>query len=264
MKKISIITVSYNSANTIKDTLESVLYQNYSDIEHIIIDGASTDNTLDILEKLQHPRLKVFSEKDRGIYDAMNKGLLKAKGDIIAFLNADDWYVSHDVLSNVAHQFKKDLDYLYADLDFVDDNYRVRRTWQDQKHSVSDVLRWGWQPAFPTMFFNRRLFSNRGFKFNQAFSISGDYDFLVRLHQMKSLNILYLPNLLVHMRLGGASTSGIRAILKSNYQALIILKRVGVIFPSWVVALKIMRKFAQLFKRPQEKYASFYWRKDKT
>jgi glycosyltransferase len=241
-----------------------VKHQDYSDVEHIIIDGASVDGTLDILEDLKHARLTVFSEKDHGIYDAMNKGILKVTGDIIAFLNADDWYASQDVLSKVATHFKRDLDYLYADLDFVDHDYRVRRTWKDQNHQASDVLRWGWQPAFPTMFFNRKIFNNRGFKFNQAFSISGDYDFLVRLHQMQTLNILYLPYLLVHMRLGGASTSGIRAVLKSNYQALIILKKVSVFFPPWVVALKIVRKFAQLFKRPQEKYASFYWRKDET
>ncbi len=258
--KISIITVCYNNWNTIRDTIESVKYQDYNDIEHIIIDGASVDGTLDIIENLKHPRLTVFSEKDQGIYDAMNKGILKATGDIIAFLNADDWYASHDVLSKVAGHFKKDLDYLYAELDFVGHDYRVRRTWKDQNHQASDVLRWGWQPAFPTMFFNKKIFQQKSLKFNQAFSISGDYDFLIRLHQMKNLNIYYLPYLLVHMRLGGASTSGIKAIFKSNYQAWVILKSAGVIFPLRVVALKIMRKFGQLFKRPQEKYASFYWR----
>ena len=152
------------------------------------------------------------------------------------------------------------MDYLYADLDFVDDDYRVRRTWRDQKHLASDVLNWGWQPAFPSMFFNSKFFNEQGFKFNQAYPISGDYDFLVRLHQMKNLNIHYLPYLLVHMRLGGASTSGIKAIFKSNYQAWLILKSAGVIFPLKGVTLKIMRKLGQLFKRPQEKYASFYWK----
>lgn len=258
--KISIITVSYNNRASIQDTIKSVMHQDYRDFEHIVIDGASTDGTLDVLEKFTHPRLKVFSEKDHGIYYAMNKGILKAKGDIIAFLNADDWYAADDVLSIVASQFKKDLDYLYADLDFVDDDYRVRRTWRDQKHLASDVLNWGWQPAFPTMFFNSKFFNEQGFKFNQAYPISGDYDFLVRLHQMKNLNIHYLPYLLVHMRLGGASTSGIKAIFKSNYQAWVILKSAGVIFPLKVVTLKIMRKLGQLFKRPQEKYASFYWK----
>ena len=258
--KISIITVCYNNRTTIQDTIESVMHQDYKDFEHIVIDGASTDGTLDVLEKFTHPRLKVFSEKDHGIYDAMNKGILKATGDIIAFLNADDWYAADDVLSIVASQFKKELDYLYADLDFVDDDYRVRRTWRDQKHLASDVLNWGWQPAFPTMFFDSKLFNDQGFKFNQKFPISGDYDFLVRLHQMKNLAIHYLPYLLVHMRLGGASTSGIKAIFKSNYQAWVILKSAGVIFPLKVVTLKIMRKLGQLFKRPQEKYASFYWK----
>ena len=258
--KISIVTVSYNNKTTIQDTIESVMYQNYIDFEHIVIDGASTDGTLDILEKLKHNKLKVFSEKDRGIYDAMNKGVLKARGNIIAFLNADDWYASSDVLSKVASQFKKNMDYLYADLDFVDVDYRVRRTWRDQKHLASDVLNWGWQPAFPTMFFSSKFFNEQGFKFNQAFPISGDYDFLVRLHQTKNLNIHYLPYLLVHMRLGGASTSGIKAILKSNYQAWVLLNRAGVIFPLWIIALKIMRKLGQLFKRPQEKYASFFWK----
>jgi glycosyltransferase len=110
------------------------------------------------------------------------------------------------------------------------------------------------------MFFNKKIFQEKSLKFNQAFSISGDYDFLVRLHQMKNLNIYYLPCLLVHMRLGGASTSGIKAILKSNCQALAILKNAKVFFPLRVVALKVIRKFWQLFKRPQEKYASFYWK----
>ena len=258
--KISIITVSYNNRATIQDTIESVMHQDYKDFEHIVIDGASTDGTLDVLEKFTHPRLKVFSEKDHGIYDAMNKGILKATGDIIAFLNADDWYASQDVLSKVADHFKKDLDYLYADLDFVGHDYRVRRAWKDQSHQASDVLRWGWQPAFPTMFFNKKIFQEKSLKFNQAFSISGDYDFLVRLHQMNALKISYLPYLLVHMRIGGASTSGIRAILKSNYQALAILKNTGVYIPLRVIVLKVIRKFWQLFKRPQEKYASFYWK----
>jgi len=258
--KISIITVSYNNRNTIQDTVESVKHQDYNNVEHIIIDGASVDGTLDILESLKYPRLKIFSEKDQGIYDAMNKGIFKAKGDIIAFLNADDWYASQDVLSKVADHFKKNLDYLYADLDFVDDHYRVRRTWKDRHHKASDVLRWGWQPAFPTMFFNGNLFKKKGLKFNQAFSISGDYDFLVRLHKMHNPNIYYLPYLLVHMRLGGASTSGMKAILKSNYQAWILLKNISVFFPLRVVALKTLRKLGQLFKRPQDKYASFFWK----
>jgi glycosyltransferase involved in cell wall biosynthesis len=265
MKKISIITVCYNAKDTIVDTILSVKNQYYKNIEHIIIDGASSDQTINLIKQHQHANLKWFSKKDKGIYDAMNKGIEAASGEIITFLNADDCYTKADVLSLVNEAFEDCLDYLYGNLYFIDaKTYEKKRTWHDRQRPASDFTRWGWQPAFPTIFFNYKIFKNNHLRFKTDYRISGDYDFLLRLHQQKNLNIRYLDDFIVYMRLGGASTANWKAVFIANIEVFKALKYSGFHEASSLckVLLKVGRKLFQLhlFSSFQISPIKFFWK----
>lgn len=217
MMKISIITVCYNSVSTIGRTLRSVREQTYESIEHIVIDGGSTDGTLDILSHEGLHLAAIISDKDDGIYDAMNKGLSLATGDIIAFLNADDLYKDKYVISNVLSIMNSEkLDALYGDVEFFKEGAeeRVVRRY-DSSRFTPDRLGWGFMPAHPALFIRRVLFDELG-KFRTDFQIAGDFEFIVRLFTRDDLIFKYYPYCLVRMQLGGVSTSGIRATLKLN------------------------------------------------
>jgi len=265
MKKISIITVCYNAEDTIVDTILSVKNQYYKNIEHIIIDGASNDQTINLIKQYQHANLKWFSKKDKGIYDAMNKGIDAASGEIITFLNADDCYIKADVLNLVSEAFEDRIDYLYGNLFFIDANtYRVKRTWHDRQRPASDFIRRAWQPAFPTVFFNCKIFEDNHIRFKSDYRISGDYDFLLRLHQQKNLHIHYLDSFMVYMRLGGASTDGWKAVFLANIEVFKALKYAGLNTPVSLckVFMKLTRKIFQLhvFSSVQKSPIRFFWR----
>jgi glycosyltransferase involved in cell wall biosynthesis len=215
--KISIITVSYNSALTICDSLRSVRYQNYKNIEHIVIDGGSTDNTLEVVKTEGQHVFRLVSEKDKGIYDAMNKGIQLATGDVIAFLNADDFYKDVGVLAQVARVMQlEQLDGLYGDVEFFrpGNPSSIVRRYNSAMFNV-DRLGWGWMPAHPALFVRSALFERYGM-FRTDYRIAGDFEFIARVFKHPELRHRHLPESLVCMQMGGVSTSGWRATLQLN------------------------------------------------
>ncbi len=215
--KITVITVCYNSAQTIGDTLRSVREQTYKSIEHIIIDGGSTDCTLAVVATEGAHVGKLVSEKDEGIYDAMNKGIKLATGDVIAFLNADDFYKDPDVLAQVAQVMQvEQLDAVYGDVEFFRPGQRgvVVRRYNSGRFTVPR-LGWGWMPAHPALFVRRSLFERHG-SFRTDYRIAGDFEFIARIFKNTELRYRHLTKTMVCMRMGGISTSGWRATLQLN------------------------------------------------
>ena len=217
--KISVITVCYNSAATITHTLRSVAEQIHPDIEHIIVDGGSTDKTLEIVAVEGQHVSKIISEKDNGIYDAMNKGVRVAAGDIIAFLNSDDYYKNANVLALVAEIMQsEELDALYGDVEFFrpeEPDIIVRRF--DSSRFRANRLGWGWMPAHPALFVKKILFDRNGL-FQTDYRIAGDFEFIARVFRNSELRHRHLPESLVRMQMGGVSTSGWRANLLLNFE----------------------------------------------
>ena len=214
--KISIITASYNSSATIGDTLQSVAMQNYDNVEHIIVDGASSDNTLEIIGYFPHVS-KVISEKDKGIYDAMNKGVAQATGDVVGILNSDDVYTDRFVLSKVMNEFaKKNVDAVYADLQYVkyNDLEKVTRTWHSGNFSKRKFY-YGWMPPHPTFFVRREVYEKAG-NFNCALRSAADYEFMLRVLLKNDFKVSYIPEVLVKMRTGGMSNATLRHRLRAN------------------------------------------------
>jgi len=212
--KVSIVTVVWNNKKTIKNAIESVLGQTYNNLEYIIIDGASTDGTVEIINSYGSKISKFLSEPDKGLYDAMNKGLKLATGDIVGILNSDDFYVDDKVIEKVAKVFKdKKVDSVYADLVYVkpDDLENVVR-YYDSSHFDPNKFAYGWMPAHPTFFVKREIYDQYGY-FKTDYKIAADYELLVRFLKKYKISYYYLNEVIVKMRTGGISTSG----LKSNY-----------------------------------------------
>jgi glycosyltransferase involved in cell wall biosynthesis len=210
--RVSVITVCFNSAKTILNTIESVLSQEYPNVEYIIIDGGSTDGTLDIVQKYKDKITKVVSEVDKGIYDAMNKGINLASGEIIGFLNADDIYTNENVLNTIAETMKnKSIDACYADLVFVNNHNKIVRKYNSSLFKPS-LINCGWMPAHPTLYVRRRVFElYGGFKTN--YKIAADFEFVARVLGKYAVSAKYIPEVLIKMRQGGVSTKN----LKSNW-----------------------------------------------
>jgi glycosyltransferase involved in cell wall biosynthesis len=238
--KISIITVCFNSSETIAQTLRSVREQTHDDVEHIVIDGKSTDNTLEIVAAQGQHVAKLVSEKDEGIYDAMNKGIELATGDVVAFLNADDFYKTPDVLARVALAMQAEqLDAYYGDVEFfrTEQQDKVVRRYNSGLFTV-DRLGWGIMPAHPALFVRRHVFERFG-KFRTDYKICGDFEFVARIFKHASLRHRYVPEALVRMRMGGVSTSGLRATLQINNEKMRACRE-NSIPTSW---LKMLRRF---------------------
>jgi glycosyltransferase involved in cell wall biosynthesis len=218
---VTIITVSFNGAATLEQTICSVVGQSYSNIEHIIIDGGSTDLSLDILRKYDGHIDYWVSEKDAGIYHAMNKGLTLAGGDIICFLNADDMYAHENVLTQVANiMAPQGLDALFGDVVFFksDSAEKVIRRYRSH-HFHPNKIAYGWMPPHPALFVRHVIFDRVG-KFREDYQIAGDFEFVVRAFRRSDLRYQYLPEILVKMRIGGVSTSGWRNRLLLNKEVL--------------------------------------------
>jgi glycosyltransferase len=214
--KITIITACYNSAETIRDTLESIRSQDYKNIEHIIVDGGSKDQTIDIAKQFPHVS-KVVSEKDDGIYDAMNKGISLATGDIIGILNSDDIYTNNSVIEKVMKEFEDgSTDAVYADLQYVkyDNTQKITRTWHSGKFSKRKFY-FGWMPPHPTFFVRRSVYEKLG-NFNCALRSAADYEFMLRVLLKNNYPTKYIPEVLVKMRTGGMSTATISHRLRAN------------------------------------------------
>jgi glycosyltransferase involved in cell wall biosynthesis len=219
--KISIITVVRNNASTIKDTIDSVLKQTYSNVEYIVIDGSSTDGTIEIIQGYKKYIKKFISEKDKGVYDAMNKGINLATGDVIGLLNGDDVYFDETVLQNVANAFKKnESDCVYGDLYYVERNNldEIVRYWKSSKFKKGSFAR-GWHPPHPTFFLKKEVYSKYGL-YDIEMKVSADFDLMLRLLEKYNITSHYLPTILVRMRTGGMSNKTIKNIIISNQSIL--------------------------------------------
>ena len=214
--KVSIITVTYNSAQTLVDAMKSVLEQTYHDIEYIIVDGASTDSTIDIIRQYElqfKNRLKWISEKDDGIYDAMNKGIQLATGDVVGVLNSDDYFTSSDVIARMVAAFRDGADAVYGDVHFIHDgepNKCIR--YYSSKHFRPFWLRFGFMPAHPSFYCRRGVYERAGY-YKTDYAIGSDYEMMVRLFYGYHIRAKYLPMDFVTMRTGGASTRNIQSRL---------------------------------------------------
>ncbi len=219
--RISVITVCYNSGKTLESTLRSVAEQDYPYVEHIVIDGGSSDSSVDILSAYRSKLADLVIEPDNGIYHAMNKGLALAQGDIICFLNADDIYASSKVLSLVARKIQAHkLDALLGDVGYFRENSpnRIFRRYRS-KRFTPDRLAWGWMPAHPALFFDKKVVQRVG-KFKTDYRIAGDFEFIVRAFYDQHLRYEHLSEILVHMQTGGVSTNGWRSKVLLNQEVL--------------------------------------------
>jgi glycosyltransferase involved in cell wall biosynthesis len=215
--KVSIITVSYNSAETIEETIQSVLSQDYTEIEYIIVDGKSTDHTTEIVSKYHDKISKFISEKDKGIYDALNKGIALATGDIVGLLHADDLYSNTTVISDVVKQItSSNAAAIYADLNYVDryNTTKVIRKWRSGNYKDGMFLK-GWMPPHPTFFVKKTCYDTYGM-FNLKLRSSADYELMLRFIHVNKIKISYLPKMIVNMRAGGQSNVSLLNRLKGN------------------------------------------------
>ena len=227
--KISLITVTHQSASTLVDTIESVRRQNCNELEYIVVDGGSDDGTIELLKKSEDVVTHWISEPDKGIYDAMNKGLALANGDVVGFLHADDWLASDHILSEIKGHFMAFAPhFLYGDLEYVSGSEppRVVRYWQS-KPFRSALLRQGWMPPHPTVYVQRDFFQQVGV-FDTSYRISADYDWLLRAFSQPSARCDYLPKVMVQMRTGGVSNRSLKSLMVKSSEDYKALRRSGV------------------------------------
>lgn len=232
--KISVITVCYNSASTLRDTLESVLKQNYPDIEHIIVDGKSTDGTIELIrqyETLYQGKLKWISEQDAGIYDAMNKGISLATGDVIGFLNADDYYQDNFVLRDITQVFEQNntIDAVHGNLHYINSNCKVVRSWRGKEYRLRAFQR-GWMPAHPTFYCKRKCFKQFG-SFDTSISSAADFELMLRFIEKGHILTQYIDRNMVFMRMGGRSTAGINAVFRNTGENQEAFRKNGIFCP---------------------------------
>ena len=219
--KISIITATFNRGHFIESCILSILRQDIKDVELIIIDGLSTDSTFEKLRPLikKNKNIKFYSETDSGIYDALNKGIDKANGEIIGFLHSDDVFYNSEVLKKIICKFKNhDIDGLYGNLEYVEkiDTNKVVRFWESCAFN-NNLLRKGWAPPHPTLFLKSNIYKKHG-KFDLKFKISADYDFMLRIFKDDSLKFEYVPRVITRMRTGGVSNKNIKNIFIKTFE----------------------------------------------
>tara|TARA_S200000501_G_scaffold97106_1_gene90396 strand:- start:715 stop:1458 length:744 start_codon:yes stop_codon:yes gene_type:complete len=246
--KISVITVCLNSAETLRDNLESVKNQTYEDIEHIIIDGGSTDETLEILNSFKN-NLVVVSEKDSGIYHAMNKGINLASGEIIGFLNSDDYFYSNDVIKEYADGFiSPSLKIIFGDLQFIKrENKKKIRSWISSEFSF-EKLNFGWIPPHPTFYARKELFEYYG-GFDESLRFAADYDLMIRFLKKFPENNLYIKGYKVKMRYGGQTTKNLKNIISGNKEILFSLEKNGFKVGPFFLLKKFIYKLSQFITK---------------
>ncbi|MEE4213096.1 MAG: glycosyltransferase family 2 protein [Parvularcula sp.] len=227
--KISVVTAVFNRADTIRDAIDSVRAQTYRAVEHVIQDGESYDGTLQIVREATDASAIIISEKDDGIYDAINRGIARATGDVIGLMHSDDLFSHNDVLEKIADAFANPrVDGVYGDLQYVaaDDVERVIRHWRSGQYRPA-LLRRGWMPPHPTLYLRREVFENFGI-YDTSFQIAADYDAILRYLIMGRITLAYIPEVLVRMRLGGESNRSLGRIVQKSREDLRALKNNGV------------------------------------
>lgn len=245
--KISIITATYNSEAHIADCVKSVNSQTYDNIEHIIIDGASKDNTVKIIEGTPNRVTKIVSEPDKGIYDAMNKGIRMATGDVIGILNSDDFFTSDDVIEEVVDTFNNnDIDALYGDVHFVDPNdlNKCVRYYSSAIFKPS-LFRFGFMPAHPSFYMKRECYEKHGL-YALDYKIASDYDLLIRYLYKEKINYKYLKKDFVTMRTGGVSTENFNSRVTLNREIVKACKKYGIKTNMFLLSLKYLYKIFEL------------------
>ncbi|MBL8350013.1 MAG: glycosyltransferase [Burkholderiaceae bacterium] len=249
--KITVITVTYNGGRTLVEALDSVARQTHPDIEHIVIDGGSTDGSLALIKRHGAHIAHMVSEPDKGIYDAMNKGLRMASGELVGFLNSDDTFATDDAIEQVARAASHGRpDAVFGDLVYVDPSrsQSTVRYWRAGNFSLAK-LRLGWMPPHPTLYVRRDVIGRIG-PFDARLRIAADYEFMLRLLSQPGLKVAYVPKVLVRMRLGGISNQSIAAMLRKSREDLAALRkhRVGGLV---TLVLKNLRKLPQFWAQPQ-------------
>lgn len=245
--KLSIITVTLNCRGALHDALDSILRQT-AETERIVVDGGSTDGTMDIVREYGSKIDRVVSEPDQGIYDAMNKGIRLASGEVVGILNADDFYVHDRVLENVLQVFsEKGVDAVYGDLEYVDPVHtdKVVRRWKAGPFQPSDFLL-GWMPPHPAFFVRKSVYEQYGL-YRPEFASAGDYEMMLRLLYKHRITAAYLPETLVRMRTGGVSNRSIRRRLAANREDRKAWQVNGLKAPFYTTILKPLRKINQFF-----------------
>ena len=248
--KISIITVCYNSEKTISDCITSVVNQSYDNLEYIFIDGKSTDTTMEIIASFGDQIFKVVSEKDKGMYDAINKGIRMASGDIIGVLNSDDYYTDELVIEDGMSKFKEaNADALYADLNYVDqiDTNNVVRYWKSGDYKPNSFLS-GWMPPHPTFFIRKEWYLKYG-EYSLELVSAADYELMLRMVLKHGARLAYLPRVIVNMRVGGMSNSSLRNRLRANKEDRKAWEMNGLTPKYYTLIFKPLRKIIQYVKR---------------
>lgn len=249
--KISIVTAAYNRADTIGQAIESVQSQNYARVEHIIQDGGSTDGTLEVINQLATTATHMLSEADSGIYDAINRGIMRTSGDVIGLMHSDDFFANDHVLEKVARAFANpNIDGVYGDLDYVafDNSSRVIRHWRSGNYDPTKLRR-GWMPPHPTLYLRRAVFEHWGL-YDTDLQIAADYDAMLRYLVKGQINLAYIPEVMVKMRVGGESNRSLGRILRKSREDLHVIRRNGV----GSVGTLAMKNFCKI--------KQFIWKKD--
>ena len=254
--KVSIITVVYNNVNTLRETIESVLQQDYADIEYIIVDGNSSDGTIELIHSYSSRIHKFVTEKDNGLYDAINKGIKMASGDIIGLLHSDDLFFSTSAISQIVEAFQHNIvDSVYSDLHYVDktDTWKVVRNWRSGSYQKERFLR-GWMPPHPTFYVKRNIYEAYGL-YDTDFKSAADYELMLRYLYKYSISTYYIKNTLVKMRVGGESNRSLSNRIRANQEDYTAWKKNNLSPNFYTRFLKPLRKVAQFM--PLVKYSLF-------
>ncbi|GIV29570.1 MAG: glycosyl transferase [Bacteroidia bacterium] len=216
MKLVSIITPVFNNEQTIRDCLYSLYRQTYLNIEHIVVDNCSTDNTLQIIEQISFPNRTIISEKDNGLYDAINKGIKVAKGDIVGILHADDFYLHHQVIEKIVSLFRSDYQGVYANLYYVnrENTSKIVRKWKAGEYQASDFL-YGWMPPHPTCFVTKSVYEQYGL-YRTDMGTAADYEWILRVMYKHRVPFEYLNDYIIAMRAGGMSNASVKSRIMAN------------------------------------------------
>lgn len=249
--KVTVITTTYNSAATLRDTLESVLGQTYPDYEHIIVDGGSKDNTMDIVREYEakfNGRLRWVSESDKGIYDAMNKGLKMATGEVVGFLNSDDYYTTNDILQTIADTFahNKQTEAIYGDVHYIDANTSQFTRYYSSAIFRPWMMRMGFMPAHPSFYCKRDTYENTQTYYNLNYKVAADFDWLLRLIYKQKIKTTYVRKDFVTMRTGGASSSGFASHKQINRDHLTALKTNHVYSNIFLLGIRYVYKVGEI------------------